>query len=86
LLWGLAMGVESSHKTSDVYGIGRELPLNYVTREAVDEAFVDSLRARLNIGYVDYALANLRDRSLTLARNIQAVRCQATAETGLGAP
>lgn len=35
-----AMGI---HKTSDVYGIGRELPLNYVARGNVDEAFVNSL-------------------------------------------
>lgn len=27
----------------DVYGIGRDLPLNYVVREKIDEVFVDSL-------------------------------------------
>jgi hypothetical protein len=31
------------HKVSDVYGIGRELPLNYVSRKTVDEVLVSSL-------------------------------------------
>ncbi len=34
---------EASHRASDVYGIGRELPLNYVARKAVDEYFVANL-------------------------------------------
>lgn len=37
------MRTEVEHKTSDVYGIGRDLPLNYVSRPAVDDAFVSSL-------------------------------------------
>ena len=37
------MNAEVKHKTADVYGIGRELPLNYVARKAVDEAFVANL-------------------------------------------
>lgn len=31
------------HKTSDIYGINRELPLNYVARNNVDNLFVGSL-------------------------------------------
>lgn len=34
---------EALHRTADVYGIGRELPLNYVSRKAVDEYFVTNL-------------------------------------------
>lgn len=37
------MIAEVKHRTSDVYGIGRDLPLNYVSREAVDEYFVANL-------------------------------------------
>lgn len=37
------MHFEGSHKTSDVYGIGRELPLNDVTRQSVDHSFINSL-------------------------------------------
>jgi hypothetical protein len=34
---------EVIHKTRDVYGISRELPLNYVPRATVDGKFIDSL-------------------------------------------
>ena len=37
------MNPEVIHKTADVYGIGRDLPLNYVSRQAVDQALVDNL-------------------------------------------
>jgi len=37
------MNAETIHKASDVYGIGRDLPLNYVSRKAVDELLVNSL-------------------------------------------
>ncbi|AOK42345.1 hypothetical protein [Burkholderia vietnamiensis] len=37
------MALETEHRTADVYGIGRELPLNYVSRKAVDEYFVANL-------------------------------------------
>ncbi|MGD7196316.1 hypothetical protein ACQCRG_25410, partial [Ralstonia pseudosolanacearum] len=37
------MTLEVIHRTADVYGIGRELPLNYVSRKAVDEHFVANL-------------------------------------------
>ena len=37
------MSTAIKHKASDVYGIGRELPLNYVARKAVDEYFVSNL-------------------------------------------
>lgn len=37
------MTTEVEHRASDVYGIGRELPLNYVSRKAVDEYFVANL-------------------------------------------
>src|ERR1700712_1933888 len=37
------MYVEKIHKTSDVYGISRDLPLNYVTRKLVDEALIENL-------------------------------------------
>ena len=35
--------VEVVHKAADVYGIGRELPLNYVAREHVDNVFKTNL-------------------------------------------
>lgn len=37
------MNAEVKHRTADVYGIGRDLPLNYVSRKAVDEYFVANL-------------------------------------------
>jgi hypothetical protein len=37
------MKPEIIHKTTDVYGIGRDLPLNYVARKAVDQALLDNL-------------------------------------------
>lgn len=37
------MNAKFKHKASDVYGIGRDLPLNYVSRKAVDELLVNSL-------------------------------------------
>ena len=37
------MAAEIKHRASDVYGIGRDLPLNYVARRAVDEFFISSL-------------------------------------------
>lgn len=37
------MIAEVKHRTADVYGIGRDLPLNYVSRKAVDEYFVANL-------------------------------------------
>ena len=37
------MTPEFEHRAADVYGIGRELPLNYVSRKAVDEYFVANL-------------------------------------------
>lgn len=35
--------VEHSHRATDVFGITREIPLNYVTRTNVDEFFINSL-------------------------------------------
>lgn len=37
------MSTAIKRKASDVYGIGRDLPLNYVARKAVDEYFVANL-------------------------------------------
>lgn len=37
------MAAEVEHRASDVYGIGRDLPLNYVARKAVDDYFVANL-------------------------------------------
>lgn len=34
---------EVIHKAADVYGISRELPLNYVTRKSADEALIENL-------------------------------------------
>lgn len=34
---------EIIHRVADVFGIGRELPLNYVERKKVDQVFMDSL-------------------------------------------
>lgn len=38
------MTPEVIHKATDVYGIGRDLPLNYVVRREVDNVFVENLR------------------------------------------
>lgn len=37
------MIAEVKHRAMDVYGIGRDLPLNYVSRKSVDEFFVTNL-------------------------------------------
>ena len=37
------MPLEAIHKTSDVYGISRDLPLNYVSRISVDDYFIGNL-------------------------------------------
>lgn len=37
------MNAEVKHKTSDVYGIGRDLPLNYVIRPSVDDSLINNL-------------------------------------------
>lgn len=37
------MNAEVIHRTTDVYGVGRDLPLNYVSRTAVDEHFISNL-------------------------------------------
>ena len=37
------MSAEQKHRASDVYGIGRDLPLNYVSRKAVDDYFLTNL-------------------------------------------
>ena len=34
---------EIIHKTRDVFGMTRDLPINYVTRKDVDGKFIDSL-------------------------------------------
>ncbi len=34
---------EGIHKAADVYGISRDLPLNYVTRKSADEALIENL-------------------------------------------
>ncbi|MCD2184581.1 hypothetical protein [Rhizobium sp. GN54] len=33
----------TTHKLRDVYGVGRDMPLNYVTRKDVDDEFVSNL-------------------------------------------
>jgi hypothetical protein len=35
--------LEKSHKVSDVFGINRDVPINYVERAGIDEKLVDSL-------------------------------------------
>lgn len=37
------MPTEMNHKATDVYGIGRDLPLNYVSRKSVDDYFITNL-------------------------------------------
>lgn len=37
------MNSETIHKIADVYGISRNLPLNYVTRKSADEALIENL-------------------------------------------
>ena len=40
---------EFANKTDDVFGISRELPLNYVSRKSVDERFIDNLTREKHI-------------------------------------
>lgn len=40
---------EIIHTTDDVFGVTRDLPLNYVTRESVDGKFIDSLARNQHI-------------------------------------
>ncbi len=43
---------EDHHKTADVFGIQRDVPKNYVVRDAVDDVFVDRLaRDKHIVGY-----------------------------------
>jgi hypothetical protein len=37
------VSVEAVHKTSDVYGISRDQPLNYVSRKDIDEVLINNL-------------------------------------------
>lgn len=37
------MPLEAIHKAADVYGISRDLPLNYVTRKSADDALIENL-------------------------------------------
>lgn len=37
------MAAEINHRTEDVYGINRDIPLNYITRKTADDRLVDSL-------------------------------------------
>ncbi|WP_205956100.1 hypothetical protein [Pseudoxanthomonas winnipegensis] len=37
------MTPEAIHKTSDVYGIQRDIPLNYVSRKTADDALIENL-------------------------------------------
>lgn len=37
------MNVEIKHKAADVYGISRDLPLNYIVRPSVDDSLINSL-------------------------------------------
>ena len=37
------MAIDVIHKTADVFGISRELPLNYVSRKTADEALIENL-------------------------------------------
>jgi len=41
--------MEISHTVGDVFGIQRDLPLNYVDRKEVDELFIDSLSRKKHI-------------------------------------
>lgn len=43
------MSAEVIHKTDDVFGISRDLPLNYVSRVNVDNKFVDNLTREKHI-------------------------------------
>ena len=40
---------EKVHTTDDVFGVNRDLPLNYVSREEVDQKFIDSLARHQHI-------------------------------------
>ena len=37
------MPVEATHKAADVFGISRDLPLNYVSRKSADDALIENL-------------------------------------------
>lgn len=43
------MAAEVVNKTDDVFGISRELPLNYVTRKSVDDKFIENLTREKHI-------------------------------------
>ena len=40
---GIGGGPQRVEKLNDVFGVGREIPLNYVERSSVDGAFIGSL-------------------------------------------
>lgn len=37
------MPIEATHKATDVFGISRDLPLNYVSRKSADDALIENL-------------------------------------------
>ena len=43
------MPAEAVHMTDDVFGISRDLPMNYVAREKVDTKFVENITREKHI-------------------------------------
>ena len=71
------MNAEITHKASDVFGIGRDLPLNYVSRKSVDELLVNSLTRDKHIvvyGSSKQGKKSLR-KSCLLAQDCIVIHC-----------
>src|SRR5690349_7963290 len=69
---------ENTHKTRDVFGITRDLPLNYITRTNVDGKFIDSLAREKHLiihGGSKQGKTSLRKQNLLSADYI-VVSCQ----------
>lgn len=70
--------LEKIHSTDEVFGVSRDLPLNYVERHNVDDKFVDSLSRRQHIviyGSSKQGKTSLRKKCL-LDQDYVVVSCQ----------
>lgn len=69
---------EKAHTTDEVFGVGRDLPLNYVTRPEVDDKFVESLSRGKHIviyGSSKQGKTSLRKKCL-LEKDYVVISCQ----------
>lgn len=70
--------MQTSHTTDSVFGVSRELPLNYVEREGVDTKFIESLARKQHIviyGSSKQGKTSLRKKCL-FDRDYVVVSCQ----------